>query len=150
GLGDFLASYSNFGHGKSDALQVEWSSRRANFMFNATYTFLDQKSTAVDSGNSSLGGGVYNPFHPENDYGRDSYLSRHKFVAYGVYSLPAKPRFLRNWQSSWQMLIKSGSGFTPYWICDNCGPASPGNIGSTFLDALGDFNGNSYRPLVIG
>jgi hypothetical protein len=54
------------------------------------------------------------------------------------------------WQTTWQWFIKSGTGFTPYWICDDCGPATPGNLGSGFLDAIGDFNGNSYRPFVVG
>src|SRR5207249_2927156 len=62
GLGDYMASYGNFGHGRSDALQLEFARRGRGLTFNAAYTLLDQKSTAVDSGNSSLGGTAYNQF----------------------------------------------------------------------------------------
>ena len=48
------------------------------------------------------------------------------------------------------MFAKSGTGFTPFWICDNCGPVFPGNIASGFVDAVGDFSGPSFRPLVTG
>ena len=54
------------------------------------------------------------------------------------------------WQTTSNMFAKTGTGFTPFWICDNCGPALPGNIGVTSLDAVGDFNAEpSYRPVVL-
>jgi hypothetical protein len=151
GLGDSMASYGNFGHGRSDALQFEVSRRNAaGIIFAASYTVRSQKSTAVDSANSTLGGTAYNQFRPEYDYARDSFISRHRFVGYGLYEFPSHVSLLRKWEVAWQAFAKSGVGFTPYWICNNCGPAAPGNIGSTYLDAVGDFNANSYRPLVIG
>jgi len=52
-------------------------------------------------------------------------------------------------QLSWNMFAKTGTYFTPYWTCDNCDPVFPGNIGSEFLDAVGGFNGTSFRPLVV-
>ncbi len=61
-------------------------------MFMASYTYLDQKSTALDTGNSSLGGITYNPFQPDSDYGIDGYISHHRFVAYGIYDLPVGKR----------------------------------------------------------
>jgi hypothetical protein len=48
------------------------------------------------------------------------------------------------------MFAKTGTAFTPFWICDNCGPIALGNIGVGSVDAVGDFNGPSYRPVVIG
>ena len=51
---------------------------------------------------------------------------------------------------TWNMFAKSGTGFTPFWNCLNCGPVAPGNIASGFVDAVGDFSGPSFRPLVIG
>jgi hypothetical protein len=48
------------------------------------------------------------------------------------------------------MLAKTGTGFTPYWVCDNCDPAAPGNIGTGSVDAVGDFNNTSLRALVTG
>ena len=164
GLGDFLATYGNVGKGRSNALQFEVNRRFARgFMFNISYTLLDQKSSGVDVGNSSLGGALYNQFNPTNDLSRDSFVSRHRLVSYGVYDIPfgrgrEYGRSLSKWedaliggfQISWNMFAKSGTGFTPFWICNNCGPVFPGNIASGFVDAVGDFSGPSFRPVVSG
>jgi hypothetical protein len=54
------------------------------------------------------------------------------------------------WQTSFNMFAKSGTGFTPFWICDDCNPIEPGNIGISSVDAVGDFNAEpSYRPVVL-
>jgi hypothetical protein len=164
-LGDYMASFGNFGHGRSNAFQVEVNRRFAGgFLFSASYTLLDQKSNAVDSGNSSLGGTAYNQFKPENDFSRDSYVPRHRAVAYGIWQLPiganrqlgsGLPKWadaiVGGWETAWNLFIKSGTGFTPFWTCDNCGPAYPGNVGSSFIDADGSFNfGTSFRPIIVG
>ena len=164
GLGDFLASYGNRGKGRSHALQFEVNRRFARgFMFNVSYTLLDQKSSGLDVGDSSLGGALYNQFNPTNDLSRDSFVSRHRLVSYGAYDIPfgrgrAYGRSISKWedaliggfQISWNMFAKSGIGFTPFWTCNNCGPVFPGNIASGFVDAVGDFSGPSFRPLVVG
>jgi len=164
GLGDFLATYGNTGKGHSHALQFEVNRRFARgFMFNVSYTLLDQKSSGVDVGNSSLGGALYNQFNTNVDLSRDSFVSRHRLVSYGAYDIPfgrgrAYGRSLSKWQDalvggfqiSWNMFAKSGTGFTPYWICDNCSPVFPGNIASGFVDAVGDFSGPTFRPLITG
>jgi hypothetical protein len=49
------------------------------------------------------------------------------------------------------MFAKSGTGFTPFWYCDNCAPAGPGNLGITSVDAVGDFALEpTFRPTVTG
>jgi Carboxypeptidase regulatory-like domain/TonB dependent receptor len=164
GLGDFVLSYGNFGHGASNAFQAQVDHRYSKgLMFSFSYTYLDQKSTALDTGNSSLGGIAYNAYNPTADYGTDGFVSRHRVVAYGIYDLPVgrsrkygsslnkwADAIVGGWQSTFNMFAKSGTGFTPFWLCDNCGPAVPGNIGITSLDAVGDFNSEpSYRPLVL-
>jgi hypothetical protein len=164
-LGTFLLSYGNFGTGRSHALQVEVNRRFAGgFTFNASYTLLDQKGSGFDTANSSLGGTAYNQFHPENDFARDAFVSRHRFVSYGAIELPfGKGRkygkdsspvleaTLGGWEVSWNMFAKSGTGFTPFWECGNCDPIFPGNIASDSLDAVGGFgNYLSYRPLLVG
>jgi hypothetical protein len=163
-LGDYMAQYGNFGHGRSNALQVEATRRFANGLtFEIAYTLLDQKTTALDVGNSSLGGPGYNQFQPNLDYSRDSFVSRHRVSFYGVYDTPfgagrkygnhlpkAVDAVAGGWQLSWNGFAKSGTGFTPFWTCDNCDPIWPGNIGSSFIDAVGDFNSSSFRPLVNG
>jgi len=167
-LGDFILSYGNYGHAQSNAFQAQVERHyHHGLMFQATYTFLDQKSTALDTGNSSLGGITYNPFQPDSDYGVDGYVSRHRFVAYGIYDLPigrgrrfganmsrAADLLIGGWQTTFNMFAKTGTGFTPFWTCDDCtnsdAPVLPGNIGVTSLDAVGDFNAEpSYRPLVV-
>jgi hypothetical protein len=164
-LGSFLATYGNIGKGKSNALQVEVNRRFASGLsFNASYTFLDQKSSGLDTGNSTLGGTLYNQFNPDTDLFRDAFVSRHRFVSYGTFDVPfGRGRDFGNkiaswadavaggWQLTWNMFAKSGTGFTPYWTCNNCDPVFPGNVGSEFIDALGDFNvGTSFRPRVTG
>jgi hypothetical protein len=163
-LGDFVLSYGNYGHAQSNAFQTELKHRFSHgLMFNVAYTYLDQKSTALDTGNSSLGGTAYNQFQPDSDYGNDGYVSRHRVVAYGIYDLPVgKGRqygssmsrwtdaIVGGWQTTFNMFAKSGTGFTPFWTCDDCGSVEPGNIGITSLDAVGDFNAEpSFRPVVL-
>jgi len=162
-LGTFLGRYGGFGSGRSRALQTEVNRRFANGLtFNASYTLLDQKGSGFDTGNASLGGTFYNQFNPNNDFARDAFVSRHRFIAYGTYDLPFGrgrsfasdiPKWadaaFGGFQLSWNMFAKSGTGFTPFWFCDNCDPIFPGNIGSEFIDAVGGFGGTSFRPLVI-
>jgi len=54
------------------------------------------------------------------------------------------------WQTSFNMFAKTGTAFTPFWICNNCGPVALGNRGVSSVDAVGDFNGPSFRPVIIG
>jgi Carboxypeptidase regulatory-like domain/TonB dependent receptor len=163
-LGDFLLSYGNYGHAQSNAFQTQFERHYAKgLLLNFAYTYLDQKSSALDTGNSSLGGIAYDSQNPDQDYGIDGYTSKHRFVAYGVYDLPIGRRrqYLANmsgwedaiiggWSTTFNMFAKSGTGFTPFWICDDCGPVEPGNIGIGSVDAVGDFNAEpSYRPTII-
>jgi Carboxypeptidase regulatory-like domain/TonB dependent receptor len=163
-LGDFLLSYGNYGHAQSNAFQANLEHKYTHgFLFNLSYTYLDQKSTALDTGNSSLGGIAYNPLTPDSDYGIDGYVSKHRVVAYGVVDLPVgrgrrygasmsrvADFIIGGWQTSFNMFAKSGTGFTPFWICDDCNPLEPGNIGISSVDAVGDFNSEpSYRPVVL-
>jgi len=161
-LGDYMASYQNLGNGRSHAFQTELNRRAGSLTFNIAYTLLSQDTAVLDSGNSTLGGPTYNQFNPGQDYGRDSFVSKHRMVAYGVYEMPfgrgrkfgssmpkAVDAVAGGWQLSTNLYAKSGTGFTPYWNCDNCGPAFPGNIASGFIDAYGGFD-LSYRPLLNG
>lgn len=164
GLGDFLLTYGNVGHGRSNAFQTQFEHRYSHgLMLNVSYTYLDQKSTGLDTGNSSLGGVIYNPFQPSRDYGQEAFVPHNRFVAYGIYDLPVgrgkkfgsslsnwANAILGGWQTSFNMFAKSGAGFTPYWVCDDCGPIAPGNVGVGSVDAVGDFNNTSFRPTIAG
>jgi hypothetical protein len=164
-LGDFLLSYGNFGHGRSNSFQAQVEHRYTHgLLFNVSYTYINQKSTGLDTGNSSLGGIAYNPFQPNHDYGEEGFVPKNRFIAYGVWDLPVgrgkkfgsalnkvADTFLGGWQTTFNLFAKTGTGFTPFWICDNCFPLTPGNLGVTSIDANGDFNAEpSFRPTVIG
>jgi hypothetical protein len=163
-LGDFVLSFGNYGHAQTNAFQTQFDHRFSHgLMFNVSYTYLDQKSTALDTGNSSLGGVTYNQFQPESDYGVDGYVSRHRVVAYAIYDLPVGrgrqygasmsrwgDAIVGGWQTTMNMFAKSGTGFTPFWTCPDCNPVEPGNIGISSLDAVGDFGAEpSFRPVVL-
>jgi hypothetical protein len=170
-LGDFLISFGNYGHSQSNSYQAQLERRfSGGLMFNASYTYADQKSNGLDLANSSLGGVPYNPFNPNRDYTQDSWVSRHRFVFYGIYDLPVgrgkkfgssfsnwADAVIGGWQTTFQMFAKSGTAFTPYWSCDNCGSnngvraVGPGNIAVDSVSALGDFDDFiGYRPIVAG
>jgi hypothetical protein len=163
-VGEFLLTYGNFGHGNSNSFQTEFTRRyKSGLMLDMSYTYLDQKSSALDTANSSLGGIGYNPFNPNSDYGTDGFVSKHRFIAYGLYDLPIGRKhrigssfsrladtLLGGWQTTFNMFARSGQGFTPFWICDDCDPVEPGNIAVSSIDAVGDFNVEpSFRPLVL-
>jgi len=163
-VGEFLLTYGNFGHGNSNSFQTEFTRRyKSGFMLDMSYTYLDQKSSALDTANSSLGGIGYNPFNPNADYGTDGYVSKNRFIAYGTYDLPVgrnhrigssfsklADTLLGGWQTTFNMFAKSGQGFTPFWVCDDCDPVEPGNIAVSSIDAVGDFNAEpSFRPVVL-
>jgi hypothetical protein len=162
-LGDYLLEYGNTAWGRSNSFQTEFDHRFENGLsLVASYTYLSQNATVSDTGNSSLGSVAYNPFSPASDFGQDAYLSHHRFVAYGVYDLPVGrgrkfgssmnklvDAVVGGWQTSFNMFIKSGTYFTPFWICDNCDPVVPGNVASGAIDAVGDFTEPSFRPVVV-
>ena len=165
GLGDYLLTYGNYGHGRSNAFQTQLEKRYTHgLMLNLSYTYLDQKSTGLDTGNSSLGGIAYNPFQPNSDYGQEAFVPKNRFVAYGVWDLPVgrgkkfgtsfsgwADAILGGWQTTFNMFAKTGTGFTPFWLCDDCDPITPGNVGVGSVDAYGDFNSEpSFRPTVTG
>ena len=162
-LGDYVLGYGNNGHSLTTSFQAQAQRQANSLLFSVAYTFLDQNSSALDVGNTSLGGEAYNPFQPDSDYGQDGYISRHRLVAYGVYDLPfgtgkqylgTSSRLMNalvgGWQTSTNLFIKSGTGYTPFWDCGDCDPVLPGNIASGAVDAVGDFDGPSFRPVKTG
>lgn len=162
-IGEFLLTYGNFARGNSNSFQTQFERRyKAGLLLNLSYTYLDQKSTVGDTANSSLGSVPYNPFTPNTDYSTDGFVSKNRFVAYGVYDLPLgrdrqfgsglskwADAVIGGWQTTFNMFAKSGTGYTPFWICDNCDPVFPGNIGVGSVDAIGDFNSPDFRANVL-
>jgi hypothetical protein len=162
-LGDYVTGFGNHGKSRTNSGQVQAERKAKGLTFSFTYTFMDQKSSAADVGDSSLGGANYDPFNSNLDYTRDSFVSRHRVVAYAIYDLPVGhgQRFaatanrvvdavIGGWQASTNMFAKSGVGFTPSWVCGDCDPVMAGNIASGAEDAIGDFSGFTYRPNING
>ncbi len=162
-IGEYLVSFGNFARANSNAFQTQFERRyKSGLLLNLSYTYLDQKSTVGDTANSSLGSDPYNPFTPNDDYATDGFVSKNRFVAYGVYDLPLgqgrqygnglskwMDTLIGGWQTTFNMFAKSGTGYTPFWTCDNCDPVFPGNIGVGSVDAVGDFNSPDFRPNVL-
>lgn len=162
-IGEFLVSFGNFARANSNAFQTQFERRyKGGLMLSLSYTYLDQKSTVGDTANASLGSEPYNPFQPNLDYTTDGFVSKHRFVAYGVYDLPVgrgrqfaggiskvMDAFIGGWQTTFNMFAKSGTGYTPFWFCDDCDPIVPGNIGTTSVDAVGDFGAPDFRPNIV-
>ena len=162
-LGDYVTGFGNLGHSLTTSFQAQAQRQANGFTFSLAYTFLDQNSSGLDTGNTSLGGGAYNPFNPNSDYGPDSFTSRHRVVAYGIFDLPfgrgksylsSSSRWMDalvgGWQASTNWFFKTGVGFTPFYTCDDCDPVVPGNVASGALDAVGDFNATSVRAVING
>ena len=163
-LGDFVMNYTNLGHGYSNAAQIQVEHRfSSGFQFLANYTYLSQIVTTPDTDNSSLGGEQYDPFSSAVESGQDAFVSHNRFVAYGVYDLPVGrgrqfgssmshwlDAAVGGWQTTFNMFIKSGDFFTPYWVCNDCDPVIPGNIISGAIDAVEDFGATpSFRATTV-
>ena len=161
-LGDFVTAFGSVGHGLTTSFQGQVQRQVSHFTLSLAYTYLDQKSTGIDTDNDSLGGDAYNQLEPNSDYGTDSFVSHHRVVGYGVFDLPVGrgQRFgggmsrwldaaIGGWQTSFNMFAKTGTGFTPFYYCNDCDPVFPGNIASGAIDAVGDFSGG-FRAKVIG
>ena len=165
GLGDFLLSYGNFGHGHSNAFQTQLEKRYSHgLMLNVSYTYLDQKSTGLDTGNSSLGGIAYNAFDPNHDYGQESFFPKNRFVAYGIYDLPVgrgrkfgssfptwADAILGGWQTTFKCSQRAGRDSLLSGFVTIAARRSQEISELRLLDAYGDFNSEpSFRPVVTG
>jgi Carboxypeptidase regulatory-like domain/TonB dependent receptor len=162
-IGENLLTYGNFARGNSNAFQTQFERRyQSGLLLNIAYTYLNQKSTIGDTANSSLGSVPYDVFHPNTDYVNDSFVAHHRLVAYGIYELPVGRKrafgkglskwadaIIGGWQTAFNMFAKSGTGYTPFWVCDDCDPVFPGNVGTSSMDAVGDFGFPNFRPNLL-
>jgi hypothetical protein len=161
-LGDYVLGYGNVGHSYTSSFQAQAERQAHGFTFSLAYTYLNQQSSGLDNGDTSLGGEDYNPFQPNYDYTTDAYVSRSRVVGYGIYDLPfgrgehfassssrLMDALIGGWQASFNMFAKTGTKFTPFWDCSDCDPVMPGNVASGAVDAVGDFNNPSLRPTVL-
>lgn len=161
-LGDYILGYGNVGVDNTNSFQAQFLHQATHFTFSIAYTLQHQDSSGIDMGNSSLAGEAYNGINPTSDYGPASWVSRNRVVAFGIYDLPVGrgerfggnmpsllDAFIGGWQITSNMFAKSGVPFTPYLDCTDCDPVVPGNVGTGSMDAIGNFNSTSIRPLII-
>jgi len=132
-------------------------------LLNVAYTYLDQKSTALDTGNfqalaaspTTLSSLTVTTVSMATLQSID--WSRTVFTICRLERTPI--RFLDGMLGKTQssaagqphlICLPIWNGFTPFWICDDCNPVEPGNIGVSSIDAVGDFNAEpSYRPTIL-
>jgi len=161
-LGDYILGYGNVGHSNTNAFQTQFQHQASQFTFSIAYTYDHEDSSGIDMGNSSLAGEAYDGINPNSDYGPASWVSRNRVVAFAIYDLPVgrgqrfasnatslENVFIGGWQLTSNMFAKSGVPFTPYLDCTDCDPVVPGNVGTGSMDAIGNFNSTSIRPLII-
>jgi hypothetical protein len=155
--GTFMDITQNLGSGQLHALQFELSRRwRRGLAFNAAYTFAHSDSNAPDSGNSSLGVIMFDPYDIEKDRGPDPNVVRHRVVANGTWDIPVGHgrKFGANmpgwanalfggWTASTLFQARSGQNLTPFFS-----GFYSNNIWNTgkVLDGVGNCFCEAWRP----
>ena len=86
--GTFMDITENRGSGQLHAAQIELSRRwRKGFAINAAYTFAHSDSNAPDSGNSTIGTVMFDPYDIEKDRGPDPNVVKHRVVVNGTWDV---------------------------------------------------------------
>lgn len=155
--GYYMDNVDNRGEGQLHAFQVElrrrWSQGLA---FNAAYTYADSDGNAPDTGNSSLGPVMFDPYDIEQDRGPDPNVVKHRVVANATWDIPVgKGRkhganmsgwadaLFGGWTVSTLFQARSGNNLTPFF--SSFYTTSPWNTGKP-LDGLGNFFCCAWRP----
>ncbi len=159
--GTWLDVVENKGEGQLHALQAGLTRRwRNGLAFDLVYTFAHSDTTVPDSGNATLGVGLYNPWEPKSDRGPDPNVVKHRFLANATWDIPVgKGRkhgssmpgwantLFGGWTVSTIFQARTGLNLTPYFY--GFTSTSPWNTGGKPLDGLGNAPG-SWRPDVTG
>jgi hypothetical protein len=159
--GTYMDIVENKGEGQLHALQAGLTRRwRNGLAFDAVYTYADSDTTVPDSGNSTIGVVLYNPWDPDGDRGPDPNVVKHRFLANATWDVPVgKGRkygsdmpgwanaLFGGWTVSTIFQARSGLNLTPYFY--GFTSTSPWNTAKG-LDGLGNCFGNCWRPDVTG
>jgi hypothetical protein len=147
----------NKGEGQLHALQAGLTRRwRNGLAFDVVYTYAHSDTTVPDSGNSSIGVVLYNPWAPDSDRGPDINVVKHRVVANATWDLPfGKNRkygstmpgwadaLFGGWTVSTIFQARSGLNLTPFF--SGYYSYNPWNTAKP-LDGLGNYFCCAWRP----
>jgi Carboxypeptidase regulatory-like domain len=155
--GTYMDIVENKGEGQLHALQAGLTRRwRNGLAFDVVYTYADSDTTVPDSGNSTIGVVLYNPWQPDSDRGPDINVVKHRVVANATWDLPfGKNRkhgsnmpgwadaLFGGWTVSTIFQARSGLNLTPFF--SGYYSYNPWNTGKP-LDGLGNYFCCAWRP----
>jgi hypothetical protein len=159
--GTFMDITENRGSGQLHAAQVELTRRwRNGFAINAAYTYAHSDSNAPDSGNSTIGTVMFDPYDIEKDRGPDPNVVKHRVVVNGTWDIPLghgrkhganmpgwANALFGGWTASTLFQARSGINMTPFF--SGFYSNNPWNTGKP-LDGLGNCFCEAWRPDQIG
>jgi outer membrane receptor protein involved in Fe transport len=155
--GTYMDIVQNKGDGQLHALQLELNRRwRGGLAFNVAYTYAHSDTTVPDSGNSTIGVVLYNPWAPTSDRGPDPNVVKHRVVANATWDVPVgrgrkwgsnmpgwANALFGGWTASTIFQARSGLNLTPFF--SGYYSYNPWNTAKP-LDGLGNFFCCAWRP----
>jgi hypothetical protein len=155
--GFYMDIVQNLGEGQFHAAQVELTRRwKGGFAINAAYTLAHSDTNAPDTGNSTIGPVMFDPYDIEKDRGPDPNVMKHRLVVNGTWDVPVghgrkvganmpgwADALFGGWTVSTIFQARSGLNLTPFftgYYSDN-----PWNTGKP-LDGLGNSFCCAWRP----
>jgi hypothetical protein len=155
--GTYMDIVENRGSGQLHAAQFELTRRWKNGLaLNAAYTLAHSDSNAPDSGNSTIGVVMFDPYDIEKDRGPDPNVVRHRVVVNGTWDLPVgrgrkhganmpgwANALFGGWTVSTLFQARSGNNLTPFFT--GFYSNNPWNTGKP-LDGLGNSFCCAWRP----
>jgi hypothetical protein len=155
--GSYMDIVENNGRGQLHVGQLELTRRfKKGLALNAAYTLANSNTNAPDSGNSTIGVVVFDPYNPEADYGPDPNVVKHRLLVNGTWEIPlGKGRahganmpgwanaLFGGWTASTIFQARSGLNLTPFF--SGFYSNNPWNTGKP-LDGLGNFFCCAWRP----
>jgi len=155
--GFYMDIVGNHGEGQLHAAQLELTRRwKGGLAVNAAYTLAHSDGNAPDTGNSSLGPVMFDPYDIEKDRGPDPNVVKHRFVANATWDIPVgrgrkigadmpawADTLFGGWTVSTLFQARSGLNLTPFF--SGYYSNNPWNTGKP-LDGLGNFFCCAWRP----
>ena len=155
--GYYMDNIDNRGKGQLHVGQLELRRRyRDGFAMNLAYTYAHSDGNAPDTGNSSLGPVMFDPYDIEKDRGPDPNVVKHRVVMNATWDLPIghgrkhgasmpgwADALFGGWTVSTLFQARTGNNLTPFF--SSFYTTSPWNTGKP-LDGLGNAFCCAWRP----
>jgi Carboxypeptidase regulatory-like domain len=155
--GYYMDNVDNRGEAQLHVGQLELRRRYKNGLaLNAAYTYAHSDGNAPDTGNSSLGPVMFDPYDIEKDRGPDPNVVTHRVVMNATWDVPVgrgrryganmagwADALFGGWTVSTLFQARSGNNLTPFF--SSFYTTSPWNTGKP-LDGLGTFFCCAWRP----